>query len=107
MAENNHRSATSLSWIFGLALIASCSTPPLQGTTSCFGEFTCGSGQLCKEQASGAAGDASISDGCVTVPDGCAIEDCTGSACAPCIMQLCDPSADFASVHGRFLDCSF
>jgi len=109
MQAHHVRFATWLSWIAGLALIASsgCHTPQLQGTASCFGGLTCGSGQLCKEQVTGAADDASTADGCVTVPDSCVVSDCSGMACPPCVMQLCDPAADHATVQGRILDCSF
>ncbi|HEV7559434.1 MAG TPA: hypothetical protein VGO00_28355 [Kofleriaceae bacterium] len=99
--------ATSLSRIAIIVAIAACGTNKLAGSTSCYSEFTCSSGELCRDQAIGAADDGGTDSGCVDVPIGCDVRDCSGSACPACVMSMCEVPADHATIHGRYLECSF
>jgi hypothetical protein len=99
--------ATSLSRIVVLVAIAACGTSKLAGSTSCYGEFTCSSGELCRDQVFGAADDAGTDSGCVRVPIGCDVRDCSGSGWPACVMALCEEPANRPTIQGRYLECSF
>jgi hypothetical protein len=88
--------------------IAACDGPPatsLAGSVSC-ATITCGSGELCVEQAPGVA-DAGIAVSCDVVDAGCHVTDCSGSACPTCIAEMCAdyPSFNAPVLDGRTLSC--
>jgi hypothetical protein len=97
---------------FAVALaIAACTSegPPttsLAGAVSC-GAQSCGSGQLCYTQYSGAP-DGGVSYECDTVASGCAVFDCEGAACPKCIVEVCTfypELVDLFNVVGRTVTC--
>lgn len=102
---------------FSLALaIAACSShsaatvdapnaTPLTGSVGC-GSASCGSGQLCYAQYPGI--DAGVQYYCETVPGGCTVFDCSGSACPACVLDQCGAYPDLVgldSVMGRTVGC--
>jgi len=102
---------TSVSWFAVVAAIAGCDTPTkpgtsLAGSTACDGT-TCGSGQLCKDQFSGAP-DGGVSTFCIDIPAGCTVFDCHGSQCPPCVAEMCagfPEVSDLIAIDGRTLTC--
>src|SRR5882724_5821661 len=97
MARFRRRFATVVSGLCTtLAVLACDGGSKLDGTTHCSAGVNdiCASGELCRDQLSGAADDAGTEHGCIAVPDGCDIHDCNGSACPKCIVDLCEPPAN-------------
>ena len=90
-----------------LVVLATCGDP-LGSKVNCYGgSEMCGPDELCKDQLVGAADDAGTTFSCVKVPDGCDVYDCSGSACSPCLVRLCDGPANDPTVQGRYLNCHF
>jgi hypothetical protein len=107
MASSTVRFATSMSRFLVLVAIGACSSTPstsLVGTTSCEG-LTCGSGDLCVEQATGVPNDGGVS--CIAVAANCPVRDCADSTCPTCIAQMCAyyPELNAPVVQGRTLSC--
>jgi len=78
---------------------------PLAGSVGC-GSGSCASGQLCYAQYPGV--DAGVAYSCDTVPAGCTVFDCRGSACPPCVLDPCGAYPDLVeldSVMGRMVGC--
>nr|HEX4312308.1 hypothetical protein [Kofleriaceae bacterium] len=104
------RTATRLSWIAALAMIACSTQPPLpdadhrfDGSAVC-GPDTCGSDQLCFVQYAGIPDAAAIDYECRAIPAGCAVADCFGTQCPSCIGQFCEVP-DAVMVSDRTVTC--
>ena len=97
-------------WVLLLAL-AACETTPyvttsLDGSTAC-GSSTCGTGEICIEQAGGidaADGHDTGTHTCFAPPKGCYVFDCHGLNCAPCLQQQCSLCSSGASDGCAFVD---
>ncbi len=108
--------ATRVSRFALLAILSACGASPasppetsLAGSAACM-NLTCGSGELCVEQASGIPDDAGvggISASCTAVAAGCDVTDCDGSACPTCVAELCAdyPGLNDPDLQGRILSC--
>ncbi|HEX5061749.1 MAG TPA: hypothetical protein VFV99_20420 [Kofleriaceae bacterium] len=95
-----------------LAAIAACGGSTgrtgLDGRIACGDKF-CETGQLCATTEAGV--DAAVPGQpifyCVTVADGCFVEDCLNSACPVCIRDLCSPGTAYGvELDGRNLTCA-
>ena len=95
------------------ALLTACGAggTSLDGMLDC-GPMTCGSGTVCMTYSNGV--DASTGPQgpffvCVDVRDSCAVEDCSGAQCSPCLIDICSGGADGngagVSVEGRLVTC--
>ncbi len=101
-------------FVTSLSCFAACSmTSPAQqhgtslnGPTPC-DNFSCMTDELCKFPAGLGPDDGGPVYGCIPVAAGCEVVDCSGSACSPCLQQMCNSglTTTIVDVHGRMLTC--
>jgi hypothetical protein len=92
-----------------LVVITACTGgTSLEGSIDC-GTNTCGSGQVCVTWYPGidaAPPEENLPVSSCAAPDDCAVTDCSGYDCPPCVTSLCSGCTGCARLEGRQLSCS-